>query len=89
MFTLLLVLLILVAVVLIPVVLLQAGKGGGLALGYQLALTRHLVVNAALGFRAYSNWNRSLSDSHYLGDFNAVGQPGTVLDGQLSVGYAF
>ena len=64
-----------------------SGKGGGLALGYQLALTRHLVANAALGFRAYSNWSHNLSDSHYVGDFSATGQPGSVLDGQLSVGY--
>jgi hypothetical protein len=66
------------------------GKGGGLALGYQLALTRHLVANAALGLRAYSDvWQHQLSDSHYVGEFNAVGQPGSWLDGQLSLGYAF
>lgn len=66
-----------------------SGKGGGLALGYQVALTRHLVANAALGLRAYTNaWQHQLSDSHYVGNFNAVGQPGSWLDGQLSVGYA-
>jgi len=66
------------------------GKGGGLTLGYQLALTKHLVANAALGFRVYTDtWQHQLSDSYYVGDFNAVGQPGSWLDGQLSVGYAF
>lgn len=66
------------------------GKGGGLALGYQLALTRHLVANAALGLRVYTDaWSHQLADSHYVGNFNDVGQPGSWLDGQLSVGYAF
>jgi len=73
-----------------PVSSKLSGQGGGLALGYQLALTRHLVANAALGLRAYPDaWSHQLSDSHYLGDFNAVGQPGSVLDGQLGLGYAF
>lgn len=66
------------------------GKGGGLALGYQVALTRHLVANAALGLRVYTDaFRHSFYDSHYTAQFNAVGQPGTWLDGQLNVGYRF
>lgn len=66
------------------------GKGGGLAGGYQWALTRHLVANAAVGLRVYTDaWNQRFYDAHYVGQFNYVGQPGSWLDAQLSVGYCF
>ena len=67
-----------------------SGKGAGVGLGYQLALAKHFVANAALGLRIYNDpYRAQFYDSYYVGDFNAIGQPGSWLDGQLSVGYAF
>ena len=65
------------------------GTGGGLGLGYQLLLGQHLAVNAGLGLRFYFIRNLGACDCSYIGDWYAPNQPGSVLDGQLNVGYAF
>lgn len=65
------------------------GPGGSLGLGYQLLLGPHLALNAGLGLKFYFIKNLGLCDCGYVGDWYATGQPGSVLDGQLSVGYAF
>lgn len=66
------------------------GAGGGLGLGYQLLLGQHLAVNAALGLKYYHLRSLGYCDCGYVGgDWYGPGQPGSVFDGQLSVGYAF
>ncbi|NML65293.1 DUF3575 domain-containing protein [Hymenobacter sp. RP-2-7] len=65
------------------------GKGGGLGLGYQWQFGQRWLANAGLGLRFYPHNLGAKCDCYYLGNWYAVGQPGSVLDGQLSVGYAF
>jgi len=65
------------------------GAGGGLGLGYQLLLGQHLALNAGLGLKFYHIRSLGLCDCGYVGDWYAAGQPGSVFDGQLNIGYAF
>jgi hypothetical protein len=65
------------------------GSGGGLGLGYQLLLGQHLALNAGLGLKFYHIRSLGVCDCSYVGDWYATGQPGSLLDGQLNVGYAF
>jgi hypothetical protein len=64
------------------------GTGAGLGLGYQWRFAQHLVASVGLGFKAMPN-GLGTCDCAYTRDWYAVGQPGSVLDGQLSFGYAF
>ncbi|AMJ64971.1 DUF3575 domain-containing protein [Hymenobacter sp. PAMC 26628] len=65
------------------------GPGFGLGLGYQLLLGQHLALNAGLGLKFYFIKNLGYCDCGYVGDWYTTGQPGSVLDGQLNIGYAF
>lgn len=64
------------------------GSGAGLGLGYQWRFAQHLTATIGLGIKAYPT-GLGTCDCGYEGDWYAIGQPGSVLDGQLSVGYAF
>ena len=63
------------------------GSGGGLGLGYQWRFAQHLTATIGLGVKAYPT-NLGTCDCGYTKDWYATGQPGSVLDGQLSIGYA-
>jgi hypothetical protein len=67
------------------------GVGAGVGIGYQLLFgpQKRLVANAALGLKFYFIKNLGLCDCSYVGDWYSVGQPGSLLDGQFGVGYAF
>lgn len=64
------------------------GQGGGLGLGYQWFFNAHLALAAGLGVQVHPH-SLNYCDCYGEADWYAVGQPGSVLDGQLSVGYAF
>ncbi len=64
------------------------GSGIGLGLGYQWRFAQHLVATVGLGLKVMPN-GLGKCDCAYERDWYAVGQPGSVLDGQLSFGYAF
>ncbi|MGI4863446.1 MAG: DUF3575 domain-containing protein [Janthinobacterium lividum] len=63
------------------------GSGGGLGLGYQWRFAQHFTATIGLGIKAYPA-GLGLCDCAYEHDWYAIGQPGSVLDGQLSIGYA-
>jgi hypothetical protein len=63
-------------------------SGFGLGLGYQWRFAQHLLATVGLGFKVMPN-GLGKCGCTYERDWYAVGQPGSVLDGQLSVGYAF
>jgi hypothetical protein len=64
------------------------GNGGSLGLGYQLRFAQHLTATIGIGIKVYPT-GLGKCDCSYEGDWYATGQPGSVLDSQLSVGYAF
>jgi hypothetical protein len=63
--------------------------GPSLGLGYRRPLTPHLVLQATVGLKFYLHDLNVKCDCAYVGDWYATGQPGSLLDGQLSLGYAF
>ena len=63
--------------------------GGGLSLGYQLLLSQRLTLDAGLGLKFYLLRSLGYCDCGYIGDWYATGQPGSILDGHLNIGYAF
>ncbi|RZK16136.1 MAG: DUF3575 domain-containing protein [Hymenobacter sp.] len=63
------------------------GSGGGLGLGYQWRFAQHFTATLGLGIKAYPT-SLGTCDCAYERDWHAIGQPGSVLDGQLSIGYA-
>lgn len=63
------------------------GSGGGLGLGYQWRFAQHFTATIGLGIKAYPS-GLGTCDCTYERDWYAIGQPGSVLDGQLSIGYA-
>ena len=65
------------------------GHGGGLGLGYQWRVGQRLVANFGFGLKFYPHHLGEKCDCSYVGDWYALGQPGSLLDGQLSIGYAF
>lgn len=64
------------------------GNGGGLGLGYQWRFAQHLTATLGLGIKVYPT-SLGACDCEYERDWYATGQPGSVWDGQLSIGYAF
>jgi hypothetical protein len=64
------------------------GNGGSLGLGYQWRFAQHLTATIGLGIKVYPT-GLGVCDCYYEGDWHATGEPGSVLDTQLSVGYAF
>lgn len=66
-----------------------SGSGPGLGLGYQWLLKQHLALQATLGLKFYLHDIGVKCDCGYVGDWYAAGQPGSLLDGQFGVGYAF
>jgi hypothetical protein len=64
------------------------GSGGGLGLGYQWRFVHHLTATIGLGIKVFPT-GLGKCDCAYTSDWYTIGQPGSVLDGQLSVGYAF
>ncbi len=65
------------------------GNGAGLGLGYHLPLGPHLSLHAAVGLKFYFHDLGVKCDCSYVGDWYAIGQPGSLLDGQLGIGHAF
>lgn len=65
------------------------GPGFGLGVGYKLPLGPHLALNVGLGLKFYFIKSLGYCDCGYVGDWYSVGQPGSVLDGQLRTGYTF
>ncbi len=66
-----------------------SGNGLGLGLGYHWLLGPRWVLNTALGLKFYLHDIGAKGGPNYVGDWYATGQPGSVLDGQLSLGYSF
>ncbi len=64
------------------------GNGGSLGLGYQWRFAQHLTATIGLGIKVYPT-GLGVCDCYYEGDWYGIGQPGSVLDSQLGVGYAF
>jgi hypothetical protein len=64
------------------------GSSVGLGLGYQWRFAQHLLATIGLGFKVMPT-GLGKCDCTYAHDWYAIGQPGSVLDGQLSIGYAF
>jgi hypothetical protein len=65
------------------------GSGPALGLGYQLRLRQHLALQATVGLKLYLHDIGIKCDCAYVGDWYADGQPGSVFDTQLGVGYTF
>ena len=66
-----------------------SGNGPGLGLGYRWRLGPRWVLSTTLGLKFYLHDIGAKGAPNYVGDWYAVGQPGSLLDGQLSAGYAF
>ena len=65
------------------------GQGGGLGLGYRWPLGSRLSLNTLAGLKVYLHDVGVMGGPDYVGDWNAAGQPGSVLDAQVSAGYSF
>ncbi|QKG55914.1 hypothetical protein GKZ68_04215 [Hymenobacter sp. BRD128] len=65
------------------------GQGGGLGLGYRWPLGPQLSLNTLVGLKFYFHDLGIKGGPDYVGDWYATGQPGSVLDAQVSVGYSF
>lgn len=65
------------------------GQGGGLGLGYRWPLGARLSLNTLVGLKVYLQTNGAKGEPSYVGDWYAAGQPGSFLDTQASLGYAF
>jgi hypothetical protein len=65
------------------------GQGGGLGLGYRWPLGARLSLNTLVGIKVYLHDVNRLGGPSYVGDWYAAGQPGSVLDAQVSLGYSF
>jgi hypothetical protein len=65
------------------------GSGGGLGLGYRWVLGPRLTLNTLVGVKVYLHDVGMLGGPTYVGDWYAAGQPGSVVDAQLSLGYSF
>jgi|GEM_PF-1433103 len=65
------------------------GQGGGLGLGYRWPLGSRLSLNTLAGLKFYFHNLGIKGGPDYVGDWYAAGQPGSVWDAQVSLGYAF
>ena len=65
------------------------GQGGGLGLGYRWPLGSRLSLNTLVGLKLYLHDLNRQGGPSYVGDWYAAGQPGSVLDAQVSAGYSF
>jgi len=65
------------------------GQGGGLGLGYRWPLGSRLSLNTQVGLKLYLHDLGIKGGPAYVSDWYAAGQPGSVLDAQVSVGYSF
>jgi hypothetical protein len=65
------------------------GQGGGLGLGYRWPLGARLSLNTLAGLKIYPQGTGAKGGPSYVGDWYAAGQPGSVLDAQVSLGYSF
>jgi hypothetical protein len=65
------------------------GQGGGLGVGYRWPLGSRLSLNTLVGIKAYLHDLSKLGGPDYVGDWYAAGQPGSILDAQVSIGYSF
>jgi hypothetical protein len=65
------------------------GQGGGLGLGYRWPLGSRLSLNTLVGLKFYFHDLGIKGGPDYVGDWYATGQPGSILDAQVSVGYSF
>ena len=65
------------------------GQGGGLGLGYRWPLASRLSLNTLVGLKFYMHDLGIKGGPDYVGDWYATGQPGSILDAQVSVGYSF
>jgi hypothetical protein len=65
------------------------GQGGGLGLGYRWPLGSRLSLNTLVGLKVYFHDLGKVGGPDYVGDWYAAGQPGSILDAQVSVGYSF
>lgn len=65
------------------------GQGGGLGLGYRWVLSNQLTLNTLVGLKFYFHDIGRMGGPSFVGDWYAAGQPGSVTDAQLSLGYSF
>ena len=65
------------------------GQGGGLGLGYRWDLGPRLALNSLAGLKLYLHDINRKGGPTYVGDWYAAGQPGSVIDAQLSLSYLF
>jgi hypothetical protein len=65
------------------------GQGGGLGLGYRWPLGSRLSLNTLVGLKFYLHDLGIKGGPDYIGNWHAAGQPGSILDAQVSVGYSF
>ncbi|RZL08255.1 MAG: DUF3575 domain-containing protein [Hymenobacter sp.] len=65
------------------------GQGGGIGLGYRWVLSSRLTLNTLVGLKFYLHDIGKKGGPTYVGDWYAAGQPGSVTDAQVSLGYSF
>ena len=65
------------------------GQGGGLGLGYRWPLAPRLSLNTLVGLKIYFHDLGIVGGPVYVSDWYAAGQPGSLLDVQVSAGYSF
>lgn len=65
------------------------GQGAGLGLGYRWPLGSRLSLNTLVGLKLYFHNLGIKGGPDYVGDWYAAGQPGSILDAQVGVGYSF
>lgn len=65
------------------------GQGGGLGLGYRWPLGSRLSLNTLVGLKVYLLAVNQVGGPSYVADWYAAGQPGSILDAQVGVGYSF
>jgi hypothetical protein len=65
------------------------GQGGGLGLGYRWPLASRLSLNTLVGLKFYAHDLGIKGGPVYVSDWYATGQPGSILDAQVSIGYSF
>jgi hypothetical protein len=65
------------------------GQGGGLGLGYRWPLGSRLSLNTLVGLKFYFHDLGIKGGPDYVGDWHAAGQPGSIYDTQVSLGYSF
>jgi hypothetical protein len=65
------------------------GQGSGLGLGYRWSLGPRVSLNTLVGLKFYLHDVGMMGGPVYVSDWYAAGQPGSVLDAQVSIGYSF